>query len=104
MKLSELIKAYATVLENPDNEAILLSEDDDQSMSIVAEALVKAAAILNKAAEQLEEIEPPTESLLTPESLEEMAAVAQAFDESGDEMLRRQASVIDEILLTYPVQ
>src|SRR5665213_1543634 len=32
---------------------------------------------------------------LTPESLDEMAAIAQAFDESGDELLQKQASVID---------
>lgn len=100
MRVSELIKAYAADLENPDNEAVLLSEDDDTVMSIVAEAMVKAAEILNKAAEQIEEFEPATESLVTIERIEEMAALAQAFDESGDELLQKQASVIDEILLT----
>jgi len=37
---------------------------------------------------------------LTSEKLEEMAAVAAAFDESGDDILKRQASVLDEILHT----
>jgi hypothetical protein len=37
---------------------------------------------------------------LTAEKLEEIAAVAAAFDESGDELLQKQANVLDEILLT----
>ena len=37
---------------------------------------------------------------MTAEKLDELAAVAAAFDESGDELLMKQAGVIDELLLT----
>lgn len=37
---------------------------------------------------------------LTPESIDEMAEIAQAFYDSGDPLLIKQASVLDEILFT----
>lgn len=39
-------------------------------------------------------------SPLTPEALNEMAAIAYEFDKSGEPMLVKQAAVLDEILLT----
>jgi hypothetical protein len=53
---------------------------------------------LKSGAVEISDVEPP--SAITPEALDEMAAVAQAFDESDDELLKKQASVLDEILLT----
>lgn len=44
------------------------------------------------------------DSLVTPESLTEMAAIAAEFDKSGDPMLMKQAQVLDEILLTIGAQ
>lgn len=41
------------------------------------------------------------EKELDEEDLDEMAAVAAAFDESGDPLLQKQASVLDQILLTF---
>ena len=45
-----------------------------------------------------------TDDLVTPESLEEMAAIALEFDKSGEPMLMKQAAVLDEILLTIGAQ
>lgn len=39
-------------------------------------------------------------TVVTAQSIEEMAALASAFDKSGDELLMKQAAVLDEILLT----
>lgn len=100
MRISELLKAYANDLENPDNEALLLAEEDDTSFAVVVEAFVKAAAIIKQAAEDVELLQPHEEQSLTPESLEELAAVAQNLDESGDPEMQKKASVLDEILLT----
>jgi len=100
MRISEMLTAIASWLENPDNEAILLSEYDDASMDITTKACVEAAAILRKGAEQVESIEPTQSSSLTSESIEEIAEIANAFDQSGDSNLKRTASVLDEILLT----
>lgn len=99
MKTADILKAFADDLERENNEAILLSEENDEEILVVATALVEAAAILRKAAEAVEKFEPEP-GTFTPEQLEEMAAVAQAFDESDDELLQKQANVLDMILQT----
>jgi len=100
MRISEMLTAIASWLENPDNEAILLSEYDDASMEITTKACIEAAAALRKGAHQVEAAEPHQDSSLTPESIEEIAEIANAFDQSEDSNLKRTASVLDEILLT----
>jgi hypothetical protein len=100
MRISELLNAMASWLESPNNEAMLLAEADEKCMHIVAESCVLAAALLKKAADEVDVLEPPTESVLTPEAIEETAALATALDQSGDPQLKRMASVLDELLLT----
>lgn len=100
MKISEMLTAIASWLESPDNEALLLAEYDENCANIVAESCVLAAALLKNAAEEVDRIEPEKESNITPESIEEIAALAHIFDKSGDENLKKQASVLDELLLT----
>lgn len=100
MRISDMLKAIASWLESPDNEAILLSEYDEESLKITASACVRAADILKKGAEEVEMVEPKEDSLIDEEKIEEIAGIAEAFDRSGDEDLKRTASVLDEILLT----
>jgi hypothetical protein len=100
MRTAELLNAMAAWLESPNNEAMLLAEADEKCMQVVAESCVLAAALLKKAADEVDAIEPPAESLLTPESIEETAALAFAFDSSDDPQLKKMASVLDELLLT----
>jgi hypothetical protein len=100
MRIAEILNAMASWLESPNNEALLLAEYDENCLKVVAESCVLAAALLKTAAEQVEVIEPAEESHLTPESLQELADIATAFDASGDDKLKKQASVIDELLLT----
>lgn len=100
MRISEMLNAIASWLESPDNEALLLAEYDEDCLQIVASSCVEAAALLKLTAETVDTLEPPEESKLTPESIEELARVADAFDASGDPNLVKQAAVIDELLLT----
>lgn len=100
MRISELLNAIASWLESPDNEAILLAEYNDECLKVVAENCVLASALLKKAAEEVDEIEPPADSHITPESIEGLANLATALDSSNDPELKKQASVIDELLLT----
>ena len=100
MRIAEMLHAIASWLESPDNEALLLAEYDEDCSKVVAENCVLAAALLKNAAEQVDAIEPPPESNLTAESIEGLANIAAAFDASGDPELKKQASVIDELLLT----
>ena len=100
MRIAELLNSIASWLESPDNEALLLAEYDEQCLKVVAESCVSAAAALKKAAMEVESIEPPEESLITEESIEGIANLASALDSSGDPELMKQASVLDELLLT----
>ncbi len=100
MRIAEMLQAIASWLESPNNEAILLSEYHADSMKVVAESCVLAAALLRNAADQVGQMEPPEESKITPQAVEEIAALAAAFDASGDARLKKQASVLDELLLS----
>lgn len=103
MRIADMLLSIANWLESPDNEAILLAEYDDNCLEVVAQSCIQAAELLKTAANKVDVIEPPKESAITAESLEELAAIATAFDQSSDPALRKQASVIDELLLTIAV-
>ena len=100
MRIAEMLYAIASWLESPNNEALLLAEYDDDCLEVVADSCVAAAAILKNAADHVDDIEVPDDSHITPESLEELANLATALDSSDDPSLKKQASVIDELLLT----
>ena len=100
MRISDILKAFATELERDDNEALQLAESDDLASAIVASALVQAAQILKSAADEVDVVEPVHSFELTPVTIDEMAAVAESFDASGDPLLQKQAAVLDEILMT----
>ncbi len=99
MRISELLTAIASWLESPHNEALMLSEYDEPSLNLVAEVNTRAAALFKQAAVDIEKVEPEAESVITPESIQSLADIATAFDESMDPELRKQASVIDELLM-----
>jgi hypothetical protein len=99
MRIAELLTAIATWLESPDNEAMLLAETDADCMKVVSESCVLAAALLKTAADEVDSLEAPEESKITPESIEGLANLAAALDSSGDPELVKQASVLDELLL-----
>jgi hypothetical protein len=98
MKLSEKLLKLAEILGGEKNELLVAAENDELCLTIVATALVSAAEAVRIAAEEIALVEPASD--ITEEKLDEMAAVASAFDDSGDELLVRQASVLDELLLT----
>jgi hypothetical protein len=100
MRISDILNTMASWLESPENEAVLLAEYNDDCIKIVAESCIMAADCLRKAAEQVETIEPPTESNITPENIESLANLAEALDSTNDPELKKQASLIDELLLT----
>ena len=100
MRIAELLNAMASWLESPNNEAMLLAEADEKCMQVVAESCVLASELLKKAAEEVDTLEPPAESVINSQTIEETAALAQALDESNDPQLKRMASVLDELLLT----
>lgn len=96
MKLSDKMLVIANWLEDENNE-LLVEAEMDEVLESIADSLVQAASTLRMASEEVKKTE---EETLTAEKLEEMAALAEAFDASGDELLVKQASVLDEILST----
>lgn len=115
MPASDILEAIASELENSDNVALTSSDEGD--LEIVAEACVAASRIFREAAKKVKKCpcskgkcecdedcgyckKTKKASLLTPEALEEIVAIAAEFDASGDHLLQKQASVLDEILLT----
>ena len=101
MRISELLNAIASWLESSENEALLLSEDNDECLSVVANGCVMAANILKKTAEEADRLEPGEESKLTLESLDGLNDILTAFDRSGNKDLEKTANLIDELLLTF---
>jgi hypothetical protein len=100
MKLSDKLIMVAKWLESEENDLLVSAEDNEKCLNAVATALVSASNIIKKSAEEVKELEPEEASVLNEQSISEMAALATAFDESGDDLLQKQASVLDEILLT----
>ena len=100
MRIADMLQAIAAWLESPNNEALLLADPDERCMQVVAESCTLAAALLKQAAEEVDQLEPPPESNITPAAIEEIAALATIFDASGDPGLKKQASVLDELLLS----
>ena len=100
MRIAEMLTTIAAWLESPNNEAMLLAEADEHCMQVVAESCVLAAELLKRAADEVDAVEPPAESVITPQAIEETAALAAALDSTNDPQLKKMASVLDELLLT----
>src|SRR5271165_6995922 len=100
MRISEMLTAIASWLENPNNEALVRAEHDEKCLEVVAETCLQAARVLKLGAEAVEVMEPVAESSITPQAVSTLAEIAAAFDESGDPELVKSASAIDELLLT----
>lgn len=72
----------------------------EATMEIIAEALYTAASAIGEAFNKIEKVAMPADGEIDEESLEEMVLLAEEFDKSGDPLLMKQASVLDQILLT----
>jgi hypothetical protein len=100
MRIAEFLAAVAGWLESPENEALMLAEYDEACLTKAAEVCVQAATILRQGAQELDQLEPQTESVLTTENLDQLNTMTTALDMSGDADLKKAASMIDELLLT----
>lgn len=95
---NQLIK-MAEELENPDNVDLIAAEENDTLLEKTAISFSIVSNSLRKLAEQIEIIE-DTSNDFTPEKLDQIAAVAESFADSDDELLQKQASVLDNLLIT----
>ena len=93
-KLHEIIE----LLSSDQSELAVEAEQclEDKSLIDFSELTISAAEALEEALSIVEE----QGSSISEDNIEELGAVAQAFDESGDPLLRKQAFVLDEILMS----
>lgn len=94
--ISRSIKALAEKLQNDSDTVLEAAEAQPELFKAVATSVADAIVGLEKAAEIIERNEPQFSS----EDLEGIVQLANTLDSQDDEDLRKQASVLDEILLT----
>lgn len=115
-QLIQELESHVKGLEDPDHPLMMAAESEDGQdvyVEIVSQALVKAKQAFDEALQELknvaltqkeddsnEVLDKHVDLEIDEESLEEMAAIASEFDATGDPLLVRQASVLDQILLT----
>lgn len=97
MSLADDLSNLSEGFENPENGLLISAEEKgDYCLKIVAETMVAVSSLLKIAAEEIEDYE----GIINSESLDKFAELADFLDQSEDEFLKKQASVIDELLYT----
>lgn len=98
MSISINLRVLASKLEkNSDDLLIRASEKGPEVFEKVATAVAAASSLMEEVAD---DIDNKANFDVTEKQLDEMAALATAFDKSGDPLLKKQASVLDDILLS----
>jgi hypothetical protein len=98
MAISMDLRVLARKLEkNSDDLLINASTKGPEEFEKVATAIAAASTLLEGVADDMDQ---SAEFSITPRQLDEIAALASAFDESEDPLLKKQASVLDELLLS----
>lgn len=102
MKYSKILDLLTNLEKSAalNEEKLALAEEtnDSEILALVAETEVLVSELYKTAAAKVQE-KLALAPVLDAESLAEMAALATEFDASGDEMLMRQAAVIDRIIV-----
>lgn len=108
LAVAEQLRKCADVITNKDqlhdHPAIVAAESDEAVMNTVAAALVTAETAIKNAANNLEAMAVKSASDMSEEDIESIAAIATAYEASDDEELRKQADVLDQLLLNFGQQ
>ncbi len=98
MAISMDLRVLARKLEKSSDDLLInASTKGPEAFEKVATAIAAASTLLEGVADDMDH---SAEFNITPRQLDEIAALASAFDESGDPLLKKQASVLDELLLS----
>ena len=108
LAVAEQLRKCADVVTNQDqlydHPAILAAENTDEKViNEVVAALVTAEKVLKNAVNKIEMVAIKTANI-EEEDIESIAAIAACYEESGDEELKKQASVLDQLLLNFGQQ
>jgi hypothetical protein len=98
MAISIDMRVLARKLEKSSDELLAnAAAKGPDVLDKVSTAIVAASTLLEQVADDMDE---NASFSITPDQLNEIAALASAFDESKDPLLKKQASVLDELLLS----
>jgi len=98
MAISMDLRVLARKLEKSSDDLLVsASTKSPEVFQKVATAVAAASTLLEGVADDMDN---NASFEITPQQLDEIAALASAFDESGDPLLKKQASVLDELLLS----
>ena len=98
MAISIDMRVLARKLEKSSDELLAnAAAKGPDVLEKVSTAIVAASTLLEQVADDMDE---NASFSITPDQLNEIAALASAFDESKDPLLKKQASVLDELLLS----
>ena len=98
MAISMDLRVLARKLEKSSDDILVsASKKNPDVFQKVATAIAAASTLLEGVADDMDN---HASFEITPQQLDEIAALASAFDESGDDLLKKQASVLDELLLS----
>jgi hypothetical protein len=75
--------------------------DDESILQITAEAVVAIKSIIKDTINKLNSLADVHASDLDEEDIDELAAVASEFDKSGDDLLKKQADVLDQVIINF---
>jgi len=107
IKVANSLKELSEVISNNNNvedHPVLSSIDDNKLLDSVTFALVSANYLLKDAICEAEKMVESSVSEIDREDLDAIAALATEFDNSDDEFLQKQASVLDQVLLNFAGQ
>lgn len=96
MTVSESLKQLAETLQEDADRVLAEAEHNPALFVLVADVIAGSVARIEKAAEQLKSIEPT----ITTDTLDTIAQLAAALDDSNDSSLQKKASLLDELLVT----
>jgi hypothetical protein len=98
MAISMDLRVLARKLEKSSDDLLVnASIKGPEAFEKVATAIAAASTLLEGVADDMDH---NAEFSITAQQLDEIAALATAFDQSGDPILKKQASVLDELLLS----
>ncbi len=96
MSVSNGLRELAQQLQKNADAVLEEAEKSQPLFELVTEAVANAVFHLEKIADAIEDREP----VVTSELLETITYLANALDETGDEILQKKASLLDELLVT----
>jgi hypothetical protein len=98
MNISENLRKLARTIQSNADSVLQVAENSD-AYPFVVDSIASSIDTLESTAATLEEFGLDAE--ITENDLDAMAAIAEEFDKSRDPLLKKQASVLDEILRTF---